>query len=197
MGRRYATLKAQLDQAQRDHGAALIAWAGAGAEGEAPAAPASIEKLARDVATAERAANAADQAAKEYQAEIDKAAQASATAIERLRVMRRAVLAEVAVPLIADYRAAKATAEALMQHIFGLQAIARELKNEVPAIGDLTASIGNAMNFQPVLAPGGAQQSRDAWKRLVADLFDDPTAQLGPAPDTIDPDAHLPKRAVA
>ena len=197
MGRRYATLKAQLDQAQRDHGAALIAWAGAGAEGDAPTAPAAIEKLARDVATAERAANAADQAAKEYQAEIDKAAQASATAIERLRVMRRAVLAEVAVPLIADYRAAKAKAEALMQHIFGLQAIARELKNEVPAIGDLTASIGNAMNFQPVLAPGGAQQSRDAWKRLVADLFDDPTAQLGPAPDTIDPDARLPKRAVA
>lgn len=194
---RYSDLKAQLDQAQQAHSAALVAWAGAGAEGDAPTPPAAVEKLARDVAAAERAANAADAAAKEHQTEIDKAAQACAVAIERLRVMRREVLAEVAVPLIAEYRAAKATAEALMQHIFGLQAIARELKNEVPAIGDLTASIGNAMNFQPVLAPGGAQQSRDAWKRLVADLFDDPTAQLGAAPDTIDPDAHLPKRAVA
>ena len=197
VGRRHTELRRQLEQAQQAHSQALVAWAGAGAEGDAPPAPAAIEKLAKDVAAAERSASAADQAARDFQGEIDKAAQVCAQALDRLRAARREVLAEVAVPLIAEYRGAKATAEALLQHIFGLQAIGRELSTEVPSIGTLTSSIATAMNFHPVLAPGGAQASRDAWKRLVTALFDDPSAELGPAPNVIDPDAHIVKKAVA
>lgn len=197
VGRRHTDLRRQLEQAQQAHSQALVAWAGAGAEGDAPPAPAAIEKLAKDVAAAERSASAADQAARDFQGEIDKAAQVCAQALDRLRAARREVLAEVAVPLIAAYRDSKASAEALLQHIFGLQAIARELSTEVPSIGTLTGSIASAMNFHPVLAPGGAQASRDAWKRLVSALFDDATAELGAAPGTIDPDAHLAQKAVA
>ena len=197
VSRRHTELRQQLEQAQQAHSGALVAWASAGAEGDAPTAPPAIEKLARDVAAAERSASAADQAARDYQGEVDTAAQVCAAALQRLRDARRAVLAEVAVPLIARYREAKATAEGLLQHIFGLQFIARELATEVPAIGALTGSIASAMNFHPVLAPGGAQASREAWKRLVAALFDDPSAELGPPPDTIDPAARPAQKAVA
>ena len=194
---RHTELRAQLEQAQQAHSQALVNWAAAGAAGDAPSPPATTEKLARDVAAAERAANAAEQAAKAYQAEIDKAAQVCADALQNLRHARRAVLAEVAVPMIAEYRDAKARTESMLQHVFGLQAIARELRDEVPGIADLTGRIAEAMNFRPVLAPGGAQASRDAWKRLVADLFDDPTATLGAAPGVIDPDAHVARKEVA
>ena len=197
VGRRHTDLRRQLEQAQQAHSQALVAWAGAGAEGDAPPAPAAIEKLARDVAGAERSANAADQAARDFQGEIDKAAQACADALQRLRDARREVLAETAVPLIAAYRDSKASAEALLQHVFGLQFIARELAVEVPSIGTLTGSIAAAMNFHPALAPGGAQHSRDCWKRLVADLFDDPSAELGPPPNTIDPAAPIQNPAAA
>ncbi len=197
VSRRHTELRQQLEQAQQAHSQALVAWASAGAQGDAPTAPPAIEKLARDVAAAERSASAADQAARDYQGEIDAAAQACAAALQRLRDARRAVLAEVAVPLIGRYRDAKGTAEALLQHIFGLQNIARELKDEVPGVADLTCRIGDAMNFHPTLAPGGAQHSRDCWKRLVTALFDDPSAELGPAPNVIDPDAHIVKKAVA
>ena len=197
VSRRHTELRQQLEQAQQAHSGALVAWASAGAEGDAPSAPPAIEKLARDVAAAERSASAADQAARDYQGEIDAAAQVCAEALDRLRSARRAVLAEVAVPLIGRYRDAKATAEALLQHIFGLQSVAREVASEVPGVADLTCRIGDAMNFHPTLAPRGAQHSRDCWKRLVTDLFDDATAELGPAPDTIDPDAHLVRKAVA
>ena len=190
---RYAALKTQLADAQQAHSDALVSWATAGAQGDPPTPPAAVERLARDVATAARAADAADQAARDYQGEIDKAAEACAAALERLRAARREVLAEVAVPLIGRYRDSKASAESLLQHVFGLQFIARELSTEVPAIGTLTGSIAAAMNFHPVLAPNGAQHSRDCWKRLVSALFDDPTAELGPPPNTIDPDAHLQK----
>ena len=186
VSRRYTELRTQLAAAQQAHSDARGSWATAGAEGDAPTAPPAIEKLARDVASAERSASAADQAVRDYQGEIDAAAQVCAEALQRLRDARRAVLAEVAIPLIAQYREAKGTSEALLQHIFGLQYIARELSTEVPAIGALTGSIATAMNFHPALVPGGAQHSRDCWKRLVADLFDDPSAELGPAPDTID-----------
>ena len=193
VGKRHADLRTQLEEAQGAHSQALVAWAGAGAEGDAPPAPAAIEKLARDVAAAERSASAADQAARDFQGEVDAAAQACAAALERLRAARREVLAETAVPLIGRYRDAKATAEALLQHVFGLQYIAKELATEVPAIGALTGSIASAMNYHPVLEPGGAQHSRDCWKRLVTALFDDPSAELGPAPNVIDPHAHLQK----
>ena len=197
VGRRHTDLRRQLEQAQQAHSQALVAWAGAGAEGDAPPAPAAIEKLAKDVAAAERSASAADQAARDFQGEIDKAAQVCAQALDRLRAARREVLAEVAVPLIAAYRDSKASAEALLQHIFGLQFIARELAVEVPSIGTLTGSISAAMNFHPALVPGGAQHSRDCWKKLVADLFDDATAELGPAPNVIDAAAPVQKAAAA
>ncbi len=193
VGRRHTELRRQLEQAQQAHSQALVAWASAGAEGDAPSPAPGLEKLAKDVATAERSASAGDQAARDFQGEVDAAAQVCAQALDRLRAARREVLAEVAVPLIAEYRTSKASAESLLQHVFGLQAIARELSTEVPSIGTLTGSIASAMNFHPVLAPGGAQASRDAWKRLVADLFDDATAELGQPPNTIDPHAHLQK----
>ena len=193
VSRRYTELRTQLAAAQQAHSDALVSWATAGAQGDPPTPPAAVERLARDVATAARAADAANQAARDYQGEVDAAAQVCAQALDRLRAARRAVLAEIAIPLIAEYRDAKGTSEALLQHVFGLQYIARELSTEVPAIGTLTGSIAAAMNFHPALVPGGAQHSRDCWKKLVADLFDDATAELGPPPNTIDPHAHLAK----
>lgn len=183
---RHTELAAQLEAAQQAHSADLVAWASAGAEGDPPPAPAAVEKLARDVAAAARAAEAAKQAAAQHQAKVDEAAQIAWEALQRLRAARREVLAEVAAPMILEYRQARSKAEAMLQHTFGLQAIVRDLKDEVPSVGDLTHKIGMAMNFHPVLEPGGAEYSRQQWRELVRALFDDPNAELGPAPNVID-----------
>lgn len=192
---RHAELKGHLDAAQSAHSQALVEWAANGAQGDAPAAPAAIEKLAKEVAAAARAAEAADEAARQHQAKVNTSREASASALRRLREARRAVLFEAAQPLIAEYRDAAARAFELREHIMGLQAIAGELNDEVPNVGQVTFDIGKAMRFSAALPRGGAEQSRQAWRDFVRTLFDDPAAQLGEGPAAIDADEHLRRAA--
>lgn len=192
---RHAELKAKIEAAQAEHSQALIEWAANGAQGDAPAAPAMIERLAKEVAAAARAAEAADEAARQHQAKVNASREASASALQRLREARKAVLLEAAQPLIAEYRNTVCRAHALQQHIFGLQAIADSLKDEVPGVGQVTFLMASAMRCAPVLPHGGAEQSRQAWRDFIRALFDDPAAQLGDGPDAIDADERLRQRA--
>lgn len=192
---RHRSLQAQLDAAQTSHSQALVEWAANGAQGDAPAAPAMIERLAKEVATAARAAEAADEAARQHQAKVNASREASTSALQRLREARKAVLLDAAQPLIAEYRGAVCRAHALQEHIFGLQAIADTLKDEVPGVGQVTFEIGKAMRCAPELTPGGAERSRQAWRDFIVALFDDPAAQLGDGPDAFDADERLRQRA--
>ncbi|HET7561699.1 MAG TPA: hypothetical protein VFJ87_04895 [Rhodanobacteraceae bacterium] len=192
---RHAELRSQLDAAQAAHSQALVEWASKGGEGSAPAAPATIEKLAKEIATAARQAESADAAARQLEPTLDAARRDAVAAMQRVREARRGVLLEAAQPLIAEYRDASARTLALREHVLGLQAIAGELRDEVPRVGDVTGTIAHEMNFRPILAPGGAEQSRQAWRDFIRALFADASAELGEGPDAIDADEHLRQRA--
>ena len=192
---RRAELTAKLEAAQTEHSQALVEWATSGATGDAPATPAAVEKLAKEIAATARQADSAETAALQVQKQVDEARAFVADAEKRLREARRAVLLETAQPMVTEYRETAARAYALMQHIYGLNATADTLREEVPNIGLVTAPIADGMRFMPQLAPGGAEQSRQAWRDFVRALHDDPAAQLGERPGVIDPDAHLRRAA--
>lgn len=195
--RRGEDLQQKLDELQANHSQTLLQWAKDGAKGDAPVPSADLRQLEAELLDAKTSANAARMAAAAHQAEVDTASRNTASAMQLLRDARQQVLADIAAPMIAEYREARLREHALMEHILGLQAIARELTDEVPGIGDLTNRIAQAMKIQPVLENGGAEKSRQAWRELVKALFDDSKAALGPAPEAVDADAHLPRRMVA
>lgn len=195
--RRGDDLQQKLDELQATHSQTLLQWAKDGAKGSAPVPPDELRQLETEMVNAKASATAARMAAAAHESEVAAASQRTAAAMDLLRDARRQVLASIVVPMIDEYRQAKLREHALMEHILGLQAIARELTNEVPGIGELTSRIGQSMRVQPVLENGGAEKSRQAWRELIRALFDDPNATLGPAPEAVDADAHLPRRMVA
>ena len=192
---RHAELTAKLNAAQAEHAQALVEWAATGAKGDAPTTPAAVEKLAKEIAATARQADSADTAARQLQTQVDAANATVADAEKRLREARRPVLLEAALPLVAEYRETAARAFSLMQHLLGLSATADRLREEVPNLGLVTGPIFDGVRVFTELAPGGAEQSRQAWRDFVRALHDDPTAELGAGPEVIDPDERLRQRA--
>lgn len=185
-------IRAQIAEAEAAHAASLNEWASNGATGDSPAAPATLAKLTSALAVAERESAAAQQAAKAFEPQLAESQAVVNTALENLRRVRGRVLLEIARPLVARYRAAQSEATALREHLAGFGRLGPS--PELPDYTTIMSSINAAVDFRPVLEPGGAEASRQAWREVITALAGDPTAQLGAPPGIVDPFAHLHMR---
>lgn len=185
-------IRAQLAEVEAAHAAALSEWANNGASGDSPAAPAALTKLTTALAVAEREAGAAQTAVKAFEPKLAQSQAAVNAALQNMRRARGQVLFEIARPLVERYREAQFEATALREHLLGLGMIGPS--PELPDYTAITQAINASANLRPVLEPGGAEASRQAWRDVIAALADDPAAQLGPAPKTVDPWSHLDKQ---
>ncbi|HKZ10389.1 MAG TPA: hypothetical protein VJL61_06755 [Rhodanobacteraceae bacterium] len=193
--RRAEPIRAQLAEVEAAHAAALEEWATNGATGDSPSAPTALAKLTNALAVAERETTAAQTAAKAFEPKLAESQAAMDTALQNMRRARGQVLYEIARPLVERYRAAQFEATALREHLFGLGMIGPS--PELPDYTAITQAINASSNLRPVLEPGGAEASRQAWRDVIAALAGDPTAQLGPAPKTVDPWSHLDRQVRA
>jgi len=184
-------IKVELEAARNEHTAALKAWAESGATGDSPTPPASVAKLEAKLAIAQREADAADAAAHALDPALAAAQQAADTALAELKHRRTHVLYQIAAPMIDEYQQAALKANSLREHLLGLGHVGKDLLDENPGLSGLSMAIGDAIRFRPVLEPGGAEASRQAWRDLIADLGGDPNAELGAAPASVDPDARI------
>ena len=180
-------IKVELEAARNEHTAALKAWAESGATGDSPTPPASVAKLEAKLAIAQREADAADAAAHA----LDPALAAAHTALAELKHRRTHVLYQIAAPMIDEYQQAALKANSLREHLAGLGHVGKNLLDENPGLSGLSMAIGDAIRFRPVLEPGGAEASRQAWRDVIADLGGDASAELGAAPASVDPDARI------
>lgn len=190
--RRADPIRAQLADVEAAHAAALNEWASNGATGDSPPAPAALAKLTNALAVAECEAAAAQTAVRAFEPKLAESQAAMDAALVNLQRARGQVLYEIAKPLVERYRAAQFEATALREHLLGLGKIGPS--PELPNYTAITQAINASINLRPVLEPGGAEASRQAWRDVIAALAGDPTAQLGPAPGTVDPWSHLDKQ---
>jgi len=191
LGQRPAEIAERLQAARDEHMAALTAWAEAGASGESPAPPAAIAKLEAQLAIANREADAAAKAAAKFDPGIAEAQQEADAALAELKHRRTHVLYQIAAPMIDEYQQAALKANSLREHLAGLGHVGKNLLDENPGLSGLSMAIGDAIRFRPVLEPGGAEASRQAWRDVIADLGGDASAELGAAPASVDPDARI------
>lgn len=177
-----SAISTELEAARAEHTVALRAWAEAGAAGDSPAPPASIARLEAKLAIAQREADAADTAAHALDPSLAAAQQAANTALTELRHRRERVLYEIASPMIDEFYATTFRANSLREHLTGLGMVGRDLIDENPGLSKVFMAINDAIRVFPVLEPGGAEVSRQAWRDLIAALAGDPNAKLAEAP---------------
>jgi len=192
-GKRPAEIGERLQAARDEHMAALKAWSESGASGDSPAPPASIGKLEAQLAVANREADAAASAAAKFDPGIAEAQQAADTALAELQHRRIHVLYQIAAPMIEEYQRTMLEANSLREHLAGLGHVGKDLIDENRGLSGVFMAIGDAIRFGPVLEPGGAEASRQAWRDLIANLAGDANAELDPAPASVDPDARIRK----
>ncbi|WP_081126029.1 hypothetical protein [Metallibacterium scheffleri] len=179
---RETELRGQLEAAQREHSQALVQWASAGGQGDAPEAPEAVEKLAKALAAASRETDASKEAVAQHAETLAQAQAVTAQAVLLFRTARERVLADDFRVLGAEYRRRVAELLALKEHIAGTIPIVREFRDEVPNLTRVFAPVSDALGAFPVLEKGGAEYSRNAWRTYIAQLASDPAAQLAPAP---------------
>lgn len=179
---RETKLRGQLEAAQREHSQALVQWASAGGQGDAPEAPASVEKLAKAVAAAARETEASKAAAAQHAAALAEAHAATAQAQFIVRNARERVLADDFRVMAAEYRRRTAELLAFKEHIAGTIPIGREFREDVPHLPHVFKPVSDALAAHPVLEKDGAEYSRNAWRTYIAQLGSDPSAQLAPPP---------------
>lgn len=184
----------RLRAARGEHTAALRAWAESGATGDSPAPPAGIAKLEAQLAIANSEAHAAATAAAAFDADLAAAQQAADAALAELRYRREDVLYVIAAPLVEEFKRAAFKANSLREHLAGLGMVGGALLKESPRITKVGMDINDVVSrFRPMLEPGGAEASRQAWQNLIADLASDADAGLDSAPASVDPDARIRK----